>query len=112
MPITTETRLLAGELSSAEQRFPLPRPALTVPLATDASTEGIRPFGMRFFQPTGAAQAPELPAHRYSTTRQVSVDSTTGEPMVRTLNAWDRTTTGGADGNGPNVEEHKMDFCA
>jgi hypothetical protein len=67
---------------------------------------------MRFFRPAGPVEDMEPVPYRYSTALQVAVtDDGTETPLVTTIEAWDRTTTGEQDGHKGPSEEFKMDYC-
>lgn len=99
-----------GGLVPVGYRFALGRPTFTIPVADPVPDSAPLPFGLRFFVATGAAERMNPPAYRYDPVRQVAVtDDEAGIPLVNAMDVWVSTTTGGADGSGPNVEEHKQD---
>lgn len=101
-----------GGLAPVGYQFPLARPVFDVPSADDVPESAPEPFGMRFFRPTGDVQDMAPIPYRYSAELQVAVtDDGTKTPLITLPTAWDRTTTGSADGKGPNVEEFKMDYA-
>lgn len=95
-----------------EWRFALARPVLDPPPTGDGETSdpASRPFGVRFFRPAGRAPAASPVPFRYCRQRQVAVAIGTDMPLVDTVPAWERTTSGGADGKTPGVEEWHMDY--
>lgn len=93
-------------------RFALGRPVLDPSSAEDGDTPNpaSQPFGVRFFRPAGPEPtAPPVP-FRYCRQRQVAVAIGTDMPLVDTVPSWERTTSGGADGKTPGVEEWHMDY--
>lgn len=102
-----------GALAPVGMRFALATPRPAVPGAVSETAEGraARPFGLRFFRPAGDLRNMELPAYRYCPVRQVAVtDDGIGEPLIRRLVSWDKTTTGETDSQGQPQEEWTMDF--
>lgn len=68
-------------------------------------------FGQRFFRTVGRLSELEIPAYRYCHERQLAVaDDGSGEPLIRRLVGWDKTTTGSSDSKDKLQEEWTMDF--
>lgn len=102
MPPTIPRDEHDNPLAPMSSRFAIGR----MPSAADEASSGAttRPFGLRFTQP--APDVDGLPAHRYCRDRQVSVDATTGQPLI----GYDRTTIGVKDGHGGGQEDWKPDL--
>jgi len=66
-------------------------------------------FGQRFFATVGELSQLVFPAYRYCPERQLAVTED-GEPLIRRLVGWDKTTTGSSDSKGKPQEEWTMDF--
>jgi putative ATP-grasp target RiPP len=99
-------------LAPIGSQFPLARPVFDLPSADDVPASAAEPFGMRFFRPVAPVQDMSPVPYRYNAVLQVAVtDDGTDTPLITLPIAWDRTTTGGADGNGPGVEEWTMDYA-
>lgn len=103
----------ASGLAPVGYQFPLARPVFDLPPADDVPDSAPEPFGLRFFRPVNTVAEMAPVPYRYSSARQVAVtDDDTDTPLVTTIEAWDKTTSGSADGKGPNIEEWTMDYCA
>jgi putative ATP-grasp target RiPP len=66
-------------------------------------------FGQRFFATAGELSQLVFPAYRYCPERQLAVTED-GEPLIRRLVGWDKTTTGSSDSKDKLQEEWTMDF--
>ncbi|HSV64489.1 MAG TPA: putative ATP-grasp-modified RiPP [Mycobacteriales bacterium] len=116
MAATAAARMGQGEtaeLVPAGSRFALgaPRPAGVGGVVAASAPVGVRPFGLRLFRHACYLGDMGLPAYRYCPVRQVAVaDDGSGEPLVRRLVGWDKTTTGSQDGEEAPQEEWTMDY--
>lgn len=97
-------------LTVAGERFPLARPCLYVPDAVDEPSAA-RPFGLRFLRSGTAVAELSPPMSDYDDALQMAVLPGTGQPVIFSPVAWDRTTTGDQDGNKGPSEEWKMDYA-
>lgn len=104
-------RSIDNDLAPIGAQFPLARPVLAVPPGVNVVDSTPSAFGLRFFQPTDDIATMSLPSFRYSSERQVAVaDDGTKVPLIMTVEAAEKTTTGYSDGGKPRGEEFRIDF--
>jgi putative ATP-grasp target RiPP len=97
-------------LASVGERFPLARSCGEVPDGT-GEPSAARPFGLRFLRPGTAVAELSPPVSDYDDDLQMAVLPGTGEPVIFSPIAWERTTTGDLDGNRGPAEEWKTDYA-
>lgn len=110
MKASTSQRNDSEALVPVGYRFPLARPVFDVPSADEVSGFSPQPYGLRFFRSVGSVSEMASVPYRYDPKSQVAVvDDGTGTSLIRVSSSWEKTTTGGADGAQPGVEEWTMD---